>query len=377
MKTILIISPQPWDFIQISKHHYARTAADAGNKVYFLEPPAQAVSGVKLVLTEHPNITLVRYSEPFYSRIRFHARPLFNVLEIILIKDIRKAVGSRFDLVWSFEPNRFHRLRQFGGRKVIYHPVDTLQWGFQLIPALEADQVYTISKTILAPFLGKATPVSLMSHGVASAFAVLAEQHGNWIRSTGNLKVGYAGNLARPIVARNVLLGLVKHYPNVEFHFWGNSEFPPEADLHTIAFLSELQTQPNSRLRGVKNTAELAADFAKMDAFILAYQPDQQDKGFDFSNSHKLLEYLATGRVVLSSPLSEYEIHENEFILFAEGNTQIAFEDQFKFLLNNLDHLNRPEIARLRRDFALENRYESHWSRIESKLDAYASGGEA
>lgn len=337
--------------------------------MYFLEPPDESVSGVELVPTEHPNITLLRYSEPFYARARFHARPLYNWLETFLVKKIKDTIGYRIDLIWSFEPNRFNRLRSFGGKKVVYHPVDSLGDSYQLLPALEADQVYTVSKTILAPFLGKPTPASLMAHGVARPFAALAEQGGNWIRHLGAVKIGFAGNLSRPIVARTVILALMGEHPEVEFHFWGQSELPLDADAQTVRFMMELKMLPNCRLRGIQSTSILATDFAAMDAFLLAYQPDPKEKDFDFSNSHKILEYLATGRIVLSSPLSEYESFEQGFMLFASGNTHEAFKEQFRFLLNNLDHLNGEKFAKLRRELALQNRYEIHWETVKTGLN--------
>jgi hypothetical protein len=243
---------------------------------------------------------------------------------------------------------------------------------FQLLPALEADQVYAVSKSILAPFLGKPTPAALLAHGVAGPFAALAEHGTDWIRRPGALKVGFAGNLSRPIVARSVLLALMESFPDVEFHFWGQSELPAHADAGAVEFVKRLKTFSNCRLRGMQNTTALAADFAGMDAFLLAYRQDPGEKDFDFSNSHKILEYLATGRVILSSPLSEYETRERDFMLFAEGNTQDAFENQFRILLGNLSHLNGAELAKLRRECALQNRYETHWAMIEKKLDAGA-----
>ncbi len=38
-KTILIISPQEWGKMLLSKHHYALELAKAGNIFYFLNPP--------------------------------------------------------------------------------------------------------------------------------------------------------------------------------------------------------------------------------------------------------------------------------------------------------------------------------------------------
>jgi hypothetical protein len=368
LKSILIISPQPWDFIQVSKHHYARAAADCGHQVYFLEPPDESVGGVILTPTDHAGITLVRYSEPIYGWVRFHARSLYNWLEKFLVAKIKETIGAELDLVWSFEPNRFNRLRAFGGRKVVYHPVDSLGESFQLLPAQQADQVYTVSKTILAPFLGKATPAALMPHGVARPFAALAERATDWVRPAGALRVGFAGNLFRPIVARSVILSLMKNHPEVEFHFWSNFDVPANADEQTVAFFRDLKGLPNCRLRGVQSTSGLAAGFTEVDIFLLAYQPYSAEKEFDFSNSHKILEYLATGRVTLSSPLSEYEDREPNFIVFAQGNTQKAFEIQFSCILDNLDYFNGAELAKLRRDCALQNSYESHWEMICAKV---------
>ncbi len=318
--------------------------------------------------TEHPRIVRVRYPEPIYARVRFHARPLYDWFETFLVEKIRKSIGKRLDLVWSFEPNRFHRLRKFGGKKVIYHPVDSLGEASQMLPALEADQVYSVSKTILAPFLNRRTPADLIPHGVARPFAVLAAQGLDWVRPVGAIKVGFAGNLFRPIVARCVLLALMKNHPKVEFNFWSHFEVPAEADEQTVAFFKDLKGLPNCRLRGVQSTSGLAASFTEVDIFLLAYQPCSAEKDFDFSNSHKILEYLATGRVILSSPLSEYKDRERDFMVFAEGNTQKAFELQFSFILDNLEYLNGAKLAKLRRDCALQNAYESHWGMICEKL---------
>ena len=367
MANILIISPQAWDFIQVSKHHYARAAAECGHQLYFLEPPDDAVTGVTLTITEHSGIIRVRYPLPCYDKVRFHARPIYDALEACLIRKICRALPP-LDLVWSFEPNRFLKLRKFAGRKVIYHPVDALGQTFHLLPAQSADQVYSVSKTILAPFLDLPVPAALLAHGVAPAFAELAESGADWVRPVDALKVGFAGNLSRPIVARSMMLALMTAHPEVEFHFWGQSEAGRDADARTREFLNSLKSQPNCRLRGIQPTDVLAAQFAEMDIFLLAYQPDPLEPDFDFSNSHKILEYLATGRVTLSSPLSEYENLSPELMVFAEDNSLESFIRRFDDILSRLADLNRPELARLRRDLALENRYSIHWAMIERSV---------
>jgi hypothetical protein len=43
-KTILVISPNNWGTMHISKHHYAIELARLGNSVYFLNPPNQEIT---------------------------------------------------------------------------------------------------------------------------------------------------------------------------------------------------------------------------------------------------------------------------------------------------------------------------------------------
>lgn len=70
-------------------------------------------------------------------------------------------------------------------------------------------------------------------------------------------------------------------------------------------FIQALKDLPNCHLRGALGTSELANEMKEMDAFLLTYRTHPTES--DLSNSHKLLEYLSTGRVVIASPLSEYD----------------------------------------------------------------------
>ncbi|MFM7182755.1 MAG: hypothetical protein ACKO2G_14995 [Verrucomicrobiales bacterium] len=363
-RNILILSPEEWDFIQISKHHYARAAADSGCQVYFLDPPVHGLETITLAPTEHPAITRIRYPMVrLHERLRFHARPLYDWIECSTIARLRKALPA-LDLVWSFDRNRFRRLAKFGAGKVVYHPVDSVTEAHQLLPADDADVVFCVSRTILAPFLTRATPAHFLPHGISPAFANLAARSKPWVLPSGAIKVGFAGNLTRQIVARAVILALIEQHPDVEFHFWGSSEVRQSTDARIIEFVERLETSPNCRLRGVQVGGEFASQLEEMDIFLLAYQTAPNDAGFDFSNSHKVLEYLATGRVILSSPLSEYGNCRPDFIIFAEGNTLESFQAQFARIRSNLECLNRPALEEARKAYALENCYSSHWSKI-------------
>ena len=88
-KRILIISPEPWDHIPVSKHHYARKLAKLGNRVYFLNPPGQQNS-----LREDGGVVVVDYKTiRGVNRMTSFFRTLCTK---ILINKIEKQCGGEF-----------------------------------------------------------------------------------------------------------------------------------------------------------------------------------------------------------------------------------------------------------------------------------------
>jgi len=84
-KTILLISPQSWGNMFVSKHHYALELARAGNTVYFLNPPEEKITGrserIRIVPSEiHDSLFLIRHSLSFPYDIKFHFISLFQKL---------------------------------------------------------------------------------------------------------------------------------------------------------------------------------------------------------------------------------------------------------------------------------------------------------
>ena len=84
-KTILILSPQAWDTMFLSKHYYAIELAKRGNKVYFLNPPDQVKTNRKESISihsskEYPSLFLIdhRLFSPY--RIKFRLLPIFQFL---------------------------------------------------------------------------------------------------------------------------------------------------------------------------------------------------------------------------------------------------------------------------------------------------------
>jgi hypothetical protein len=87
------------------------------------------------------------------------------------------------------------------------------------------------------------------------------------------------------------------------------------------------------------------------------------------SNSHKIIEYLSTGKVVISSHISSYE--KTDLIEMVDEFTNEKFPDLFKKIISNLTYYNSPEQQKKRIEYALDNTYKKQIERIEKKLEEY------
>src|SRR5260221_8692888 len=225
-RTVLIISPQPWDHLLISKHHYALELAERGNLVFFLEPPNPQVSS-RVQLREapqNPRIRIISYRPAFPFVIRFHARPIYDRMILWQIRTLKAAISQPIDVVWSFDFNLFSNLKAFGSRVRIFHPVDPLSQPHHVNVARSADAVFSVSEKILANFRHLNVPRWFINHGLSRPFEEIARNPVVEPPDGRPRRVGYAGNLMRRPVNRWVLRAMVESNPGAEFHFWGTSE---------------------------------------------------------------------------------------------------------------------------------------------------------
>src|SRR5664279_4576565 len=129
-KTILIISPQAWGKMFVSKHHYAVELAKRGNRVYFLNPPDEnkKIRKGKISIKpsgEHENLLLIDHSLSFPYNIKFHFIALFHALMRPHVKKILGKIDTPIDIVWSFDLGNLYPFSFFPVKSFkIFHPVD-------------------------------------------------------------------------------------------------------------------------------------------------------------------------------------------------------------------------------------------------------------
>lgn len=357
-RTILLISPQPWDHIFISKHHYASELGQT-NDVFFLEPPVDG-EGAGLDFRPAPGaqgVTLVSWRPGFPRRIRFHAYWLYRWLIAREARRIASSLGRAPDVVWCFDFNLFPDLGAFGAPLTIFHPVDPLSSRRQADIGLTADLIVSVSERILrnfadARFRGRTL---LVNHGLASSFARLADEPA----APGNgRQVGFFGNLDRRFINVRLLLRLAEAHREITFHFWG----PCEA---SGLFRTVLASEPNVRLHGRVDKDALAVQAATMDAFILPYREDAQES--DRSNSHKLLEYMSTGKITVACPLDCYA-DAPDLVRMPASDDDEAFMALFAETMGEIDTWNAPARCARRKAFAKDFSYAQNIARIERVL---------
>ncbi len=374
-KTILILSPQAWGQMFISKHHYAVELARRGNKVFYLNPPGEAHVDQKPVsvtsLPFAPGLYLVTHRLYFPYNLKFHAQKLFHWLMKRQIRKIRKAIGSTIDIVWSFDLNNIYQLDEVGQQSIkIFHPVDEPLNETAILAGDGADILFSVTREILQKYTHLKRPMHFINHGLANNFL---DSKGISNEPRNPAHVGFSGNLLRKDIDRDVLLKIVRENPDVVFEFWGSysskdSNIGGNNDNQTADFISSLKALSNVILHGPVATDQLAKAIQCMDAFLICYDVRKdQSKG---TNYHKIMEYLSTGKVIVSNNVTTYLDQHGLIQMVQSRETNAELPGLFSGIIKNLQHFNSPELQHQRIQFAINNTYSKQLDRINSILEA-------
>ena len=372
-KTILLSSSCPWTDVYLSKHNYALELIKSGNIVFFLNPPVSKKlkpGEVVIKQTTIENLFEVTYRVFFPMFLRVKLEWVYNQLMRLQAYLILKKINRKLDIVWDFNSYLlFNDLRVFKADINIFHPVDKVfsKW----INNRNADITFSVSNHILDIVQSPGKPKVFINHGLGSHF--VSATMGKKIFSKNNpLKVGYVGNLLMHILDHDILKTIIAQHPHIQFHFLGpyekeSSPFVDSSSDESFMFVSFLKSQTNVILHGAVKSQDLIEKMRDFDIFLLCYQKSLSRGNY---NSHKILEYLSTGKVIVSSYINEYA--DKDFILMCKENDTDEFCSLFSEAVNSVDKFNNEEQARKRIQYALENTYEMQLKRIENALFQYS-----
>jgi hypothetical protein len=358
-QVVVILSPQDWNHQFISKHHYA-VEFSKKYKTIFVSPTICQVGKFYFkkenINIDNNNLFLVQLVLPLPDWFRFKFNKVYTKLNRIALNlFLKKQFKEKITLLIDFGCHKLiDRLDKFCSTKSIYFPVDD----FPDLPieTRNADKLYTVSSNIKEKFEKSNISITWINHGLSSLFVEkarlkLQELKKSTISPIGvRKKVGYSGNVAIPFLDREVVLNTIADLPDMEFHFFGNYK---TNDSSAISFTNNLKKHQNVVLHGQISTEELADQLFQMDVLWLCYKAD--GKNYHLENSHKILEYLSTGKPFVSSPIKYLKNADKDFI-YQENNEK--HKKIFKFIENN--KIEDSKIVMNRIIFALKSSYQAN-----------------
>ncbi|MEM6523793.1 MAG: hypothetical protein AAF693_08380 [Bacteroidota bacterium] len=351
-KNILLISPEMWGGLHVSKHHYAIHLAAMGNRVFFLGPPSYK-SPTKLIGSSVSNLYLIKYSG-FIRGIRLLPSLLQKILIRRKFQELQSTALVKFDIVWSFDNSVFFDFEAINQHALCISHIVDLNQDFNTIKAARtADLCLASSGCIKKKLLEYNPNTHFINHGYnykrhKSAF--------NFGCSNQKLNVGYAGNFDIKYLNWALIEVLLKEFPNVIFNFAGMGR-----NNHYY----KIRNFKNFKYIGLLPSEQLTYFYEQMDILVICYKyeeyPDQ------LANPHKMMEYLASGKMIVATWTEEYaDLNEQEMIKMVKTNDQ--FKKTFKEVVSNIDFWNSKELLEKRRMIARLNTYEQQIQRVEDAI---------
>lgn len=353
-KTILIVSPQSWYTRSVSKMHYGNALAK-NNTVFFLNPPQYGkVRQMPYKLSQiREQLVVVDWFIPFSKVIKFKVKWLDSLLLKHQLKKIVRAIPT-IDVLWDFDNCTYFRFSNLTNASLkIWHLVDDFTYASRFNKK-DYHLALAVSKSIIAKI-----PLPLkynLGHAVAPSFVESFTANRPAISKP--ITVGYLGNLSIRFLDTEVFKQLISSFGQLKFKLIGDLE--KESNWGNFLISSS-----NVEITGLKKGQELIKELKSCDLFLILYK---RQKGYLGDNSHKILEYLSTGRQIISTNLSEYNGLDLFAMLKTPSNNE--FIQLFTDELEKLELSNSVKAVEARKHFAQSRTYPKQLERIERLISS-------
>lgn len=349
-KNILIISPEAWSNMMVSKHHYA-THLSKNNHVYFLNPPSQSTQLIQI----KEQLSIIDYQQKFRG-LQYLPKWINAFITKKEIQNIEQFIDSKIEVVWNFDPSRFFNLSKVKAIRIC-HIVDWNQ-EFQRKTLAKTTDICFSTNSYLVKELAKYNQNSyFINHGYCKRTLSEVSIPAYTKQTT---HVGYVGNLNIKYIDWDLMLEIVSSNPTVQFYFFG------PYDLHKAEIkMKEVFNCSNSYFTGKVDATLVPSYLAKMDILLLVYKADQYP--MQLANPHKMLEYMGSGNCIVSTYTHEYK-NKGELIVMSEKNKDLP--NLLGETLSNLSTHNSTTAKSNRINFARSNDYNLHLQQIEEYIHA-------
>jgi len=347
--------------------HFAIQLAKQGNNVYFVNTPTDINTYRKINVDNNPLICITVIDLKKIRWNLFFRHKLFNLYKQLskrYVKIIQQIIGGKINEVWCFDPHVYVDLKLFNSDKTILMLYDFYKGQHVFKAAKSADAIISISQLILDYYQNTFAPKLLLQHGLGEQFTHIAIKNFKDLDKNifyrDKIRIGYMGNLLRAINV-NLAKEIIEQHTDKEFHFWGPYSLTDNnvtskniiIEKEFTYFIEFLKNQKNVFLHGIKEQKILAIELNKMDAFLFLYSANSDMN--QASNSHKILEYLSTGKVTVSTYVSNYT--KSNLLVMSKPNRDKDLPELFHKVINNLPFYNSANERKKRILFALDNTY--------------------
>ncbi|WP_430901718.1 MULTISPECIES: hypothetical protein [unclassified Paraflavitalea] len=375
-KKVLLVSPEKWGKLRVSKHNYAIALLTVADSVFFLNPPDLNSSVWGKVVQSEEGVFVISY-KPIARGKKFLGAIVFSFLQWVQFAVIFRFRFGKFSVVWNFDDGNYDNLNCFGADFKIYHSVDHTDDRMQSPCSKTADIIFSTSHRILEYQRSPGVFSSVINHGINSVFEKNALRVRDAIKnekidlSTKIRKVGFWGSLLKQSLDKDRILRLVEANPDVEFVFAGPFDAKQNNlgghDFNEIeSFINKLSSYKYVKLVGPKSSSEIIETFKDVDVLInLEFQYSAR---WDNGNPHKIMEYLSTGAVVFTSPMIMYQ--DSELVYTIEQNEDVI--EKFNQLKSAFSELSSRQNRIKRIDYALDNTYVNQIRKISLLIETEA-----
>ncbi|MEM7108538.1 MAG: glycosyltransferase [Bacteroidota bacterium] len=305
--------------------------------------------------TSFENLSIINY-KGFVKGLRYLPTSIQKYLIRAKFAELQKLCDVKFDVVWSFDNSVFYDYSALPKDVLCISHIVDLNQDFQFeLASKSADLCLCTTSHILE----RQKKYNANSHNIGHGVNLKEVDVGSFeLNGYNRVKCGYAGNLDIPFIDWTLVKNLVEKFSGVDFHFVGKWESRKE--------FRSLLSKPNFFYYGQLHANNLQSFYNAVDILLLTYL--YQHFPQQLANPHKMMEYLASGRLVVATWTSEYEeLHNNELIVMSKLK-DVFFRD-FKNVVDDLSFWNSDQKFKSRRLFAENNSYKIQIERIEKLIE--------
>lgn len=348
-KTILIVSNEPWGNMWYSKHNWAFELSK-NNLVYFINPPNRwkfkDIFKTTIKIKDYSKtLKILNYNNRLpLTKYNF----LFKINESLIFKALNKFFKNKKKLIfWSFDPYRLIYPNKLNFLHSIYFVADRYLIPREKILIRNVNSIISVSKDLTKDI--NHHHILNLSHGISdSEFNTDKDVVGyeNFILYIGGIdyRLDYL-----------LIANLLKSFPNEKFLFIGKISNIDDNDFRDIFIDRKFL---NFEYKMAIHFKELKNYIAKAKICLAPMKKGIQGNSI---NHHKLLQYLAHGKPVLSAKFIDYQ-DNNLLIEYSDTKDAIL---KFKNILEEADDI---ALINKRINFAKEFLYPNLIKKIEEFL---------